>query len=152
MTESATIDADARTLRMTRDLSGSIKRVYEAFTSPKHLQRWWGPEGIETPHVDMDVREGGPWTTTMRGADGAEFVVSGEYVELKPHHRLAFTWGWTVHGERGHSTLVEIDLERVGEGTRLTLVQSVFETREDCERHEQGWTSSFNCLAAVTKN
>ena len=151
MSDSATIDADTKTLRMTRDLSASIERVYEAFTNPEHLQRWWGPEGISTPHVEMDVRTGGAWITTMRGGDGEEFVVSGEYVELKPHHRLAFTWGWINDGVRGHNTLVEIDLESIETGTRLTLVHSIFESREDCQRHEQGWTSSLNCLVAATK-
>jgi uncharacterized protein YndB with AHSA1/START domain len=148
MTDTAVIDTATRSLRLEREFRAPVAQVYAAFTQPDLLQKWWGPEGVTVPDFTMDVREGGQWRTTMRNDDGDSWTVSGAYVELREPHRLAFTWAWEENGQRGHETLVEIDLVASATGTRLSLLQSVFETRDARDKHEQGWISSFSCLEA----
>ena len=137
----------ARTLVMERTFRATPQRVFEAWTDPAVLARWWGPETYKTPEPEMDVRPGGAWRTVMTGPAGERHTVSGVYREIEPHHRLVMTWGWEQEdGTRGHETIVEVTLEPAPEGTKLRLVQSIFETPEQAQSHTMGWTSSFNDL------
>lgn len=142
----AAIDVEAKTLRIERDFRAPIKRVFEAFTDPVKLQQWWGPEGMTTPDVEMDVREGGCWRTTMVNAEGSRYTVEGVYKTIAPHNRLVFSWGWVEDGVRGHETIVDITLTQIEGGTRFSMVQSLFESVEAKVGHSEGWYSSLNCL------
>ena len=60
------------------------------------------------------------------------------------------TWGWEQpDGTRGHETIVEITLDPTPGGTRLKLVQRLFQNVEQREGHKMGWDSSFNALARL---
>jgi uncharacterized protein YndB with AHSA1/START domain len=135
-----------RTLVIERVFKTSPEKVFKAWTDPAILVRWWGPEGFETPNCDLDVRPGGAWRSTMVSPDGKPHTVSGVYREISPPQRLVMTWGWENDGKRGHETEVELTFEPVATGTRMRLVQRVFETVESRNGHEEGWTSSFNDL------
>jgi len=120
--------------------------VFEAWTVPEQIVRWWGPEGCHIPEYRIDMREGGAWRTVMRGERG-DNIVSGVIHEISPPNRLVFSWAWETDGERGHETVVTIDLRDLGEDrTELSLTQREFETADSCEQHSLGWNSSFDCL------
>jgi len=139
---------EERVLRIERVFAASPEKLFQAWTDPERLVRWWGPEGMTTPRCEMDVREDGAWQTTMRNEKGEEFTVSGVYLTIDPPRRLVFTWAWHNDGVRdGHETEVSIELEPVDGGTRLLLVQQTFKEQEHRDNHKGGWTSSFNDLA-----
>lgn len=142
----ATADED-RVLCLRRTFDAPRERVFRAWTDPEQLVRWWGPRGFTVPEHAMDVREGGAWRTTMRSPEGRDHVVSGVYREIDPPRRLAFTWGWETDGVRGHETLVTVELHERDGGTELVLTQATFETADGRDRHEEGWSSSLDCLA-----
>jgi uncharacterized protein YndB with AHSA1/START domain len=80
---------------LTRDFAASPERLYEAWTTPALVQRWWcGPED-EWVCCEIDLRVGGRWrwVTRHRTDDGNELEVGfyGTYLELDPPHRLAWT-------------------------------------------------------------
>ena len=137
--------SDDTTLVIEREFEASPERIYEAWTTPEILQRWWGPEGVGIPDLDLDVREGGAWTTTMK-SDQGERIVSGKYVTLEPPNRLVFTWGWIDNGTRGQETEVEIVLIKAGAKTTMILTQKVFADVENRNNHQFGWKSSFKKL------
>lgn len=142
----AASEAD-RTLVIERTFTASPERVFRAWTDPEQLVKWWGPEGFTTPEHRLDVRPGGAWRTTMVSPAGERHTVSGVYREIAPPRRLVMTWAWDQEdGSRGHETVIEIDFEPAGESTRMRFVQSVFDTAEQREMHNQGWMSSFNDL------
>jgi len=134
-----------RTLIVERVFKAPPERVFNAWTDPAILVKWWGPEGYTTPDCDMDVRPGGAWRTRMTGPDG-DHVVSGIYREIVPPKRLVMTWGWERDGERGHVTEIDLTFEPAPEGTRVRLVQRVFQSVEARDLHNMGWSSSFNDL------
>jgi uncharacterized protein YndB with AHSA1/START domain len=143
-------ETDDRTLVVERVFNTSPERLFDAFVKPQLLAQWWGPEGSTTPAHSLDVRPGGQWWTTMQVPDGGQFTCSGEYRRIEPPKRLVFTWGWRQpDGSRGHETVVDISLEPVPGGTRLTLVQKTFQNAEERDNHNKGWTSSFNDLARL---
>jgi uncharacterized protein YndB with AHSA1/START domain len=137
-----------KVLRMARLIATTPERLFELWTDPEELAKWWGPEGFATPAYAMDVRPGGRWQTTMRRPDGTEHVVSGIYRAIEPPRRLVFTWGWDDDaGMRGHETEVTVTFEPAPGGTRMTFVQQAFADADSRNRHEHGWGSSFVCLA-----
>lgn len=138
---------DDHTLVIERQLAAPPERVFDAWTNPELLVQWWGPEGMTTPDHDLDVREGGAWITTMMNAEGGRHTCSGVYTRLDRPKLLSFTWAWKDdNGERGPETEVTVTLEAADGGTRMRLVQKVFETVEARDNHRMGWSSSFNKL------
>jgi uncharacterized protein YndB with AHSA1/START domain len=138
-----------RTLVIERIFKAPPERVFRAWTDPTVLIRWWGPQDYMAPDPELDVRVGGKWRSVMLGPDGSSHTVSGIYREVAPPRRLVMTWGWETDGRRGHETVIELTLEPAAGGTRMRLVQGVFETPKARDGHDWGWTSSFVRLEDV---
>jgi glutathione S-transferase len=138
--------ADDRTLVIERVFKAPPEAVFRAWTDPAILVQWWGPEAFKTAKPEMDVRPGGAWRTVMVGPKG-EYTASGIYREITPPKRLVMSWAWQQDdGSRGHETEIEVSFEAAGEGTKMRLVQRVFQSREQRDNHFGGWASSFNDL------
>jgi uncharacterized protein YndB with AHSA1/START domain len=76
----ATSTAD-REILITRTFDAPRELVWEAWTNPKHVTHWWGPNGFTTTIEKMDVRVGGVWKHVMHGPDGTD------YPNIKYFHR-----------------------------------------------------------------
>ena len=136
-----------RTLIVERVFRAPPEKVFRAWTDPDILTQWWGPEGMSTPECDLDARPGGAWRTVMANDKGDSHTVAGVFREITPPDRLVMTWAWQHEdGSQGHETEIVVTFEGVPEGTRLRLVQSVFESVEQCDNHGMGWRSTFNDL------
>jgi uncharacterized protein YndB with AHSA1/START domain len=132
-------------LRMERAFKAPPARVFAAFTDPKQFAQWWGPEGMDCPVCELDLRVGGRWRTCVQGREGGH-CMSGVYREIVPPRRLTFTWAWEENGVRGHETLVEMEFVPEGRHTKLLLNHRGFADAETRDRHTKGWGSSFVCL------
>jgi len=137
--------ASERVLVVEREFKAPPDRVFAAFTDPKQLAKWWGPEGMNCPVCEIDLRVGGRYRTCMRGESG-ELWLSGIYREIVRPRRLAFTWAWEENGVRGHETVVTIEFAPAGRNTKVVLTQREFDSQESRDNHGKGWTSTFNCL------
>jgi uncharacterized protein YndB with AHSA1/START domain len=103
--------------------------VFEFFTDPAKMIRWMGNDAT------LDARPGGICRINIHG-----YVTRGEYVEIVPHSRVVFTWGWENADSTprpGEST-VEISLVPDGDGTLLRL-RHLGLTAEERAPHGQGW-------------
>jgi uncharacterized protein YndB with AHSA1/START domain len=137
-------------LRLERLIPAPPERVFEFWTEPEQLAKWWAPDGYDVSVRALEVRPGGRWTTTMRSADGRTLTISGVYRAMEPPKRLVFTWAWDDDkGKRGHETEITVTFAPVPGGTQLKLVQQTFETAKERDRHSGGWTSTFARLEAV---
>jgi uncharacterized protein YndB with AHSA1/START domain len=87
----ASIDADTRELTITRTFDAPREKVWRAWTDPRHLAQWWGPDGFTNPVCEIDLRPGGALRIVMRAPDGAEYPMRGEFREIWPPERLVFT-------------------------------------------------------------
>ena len=141
---------DDSVLQLERLIAAPPERVFELWTEPEQLIKWWGPDTFDVPEHDIDVRPGGRWRTTMRSPDGNRFTVSGVYRTIEKPRRVVFTWGWDdENGMRGHETEVTVTFEAAPGGTRMVLTQQAFESKDSRDKHSHGWSSSFDCLARV---
>lgn len=145
---------DRVVLRIQRTFDAPAQAVFDAWTSAEVLRRWWpaGPDW-DTPVAEVDVRVGGKLRLVMRSPDGQEFGGSGEYVEIRPPQRLAFTWSWD--GDEGHegSQLIEVDFNGKPDGTTTVVLTNTGLRDEESRRsHEEGWQASFDNLERVLKS
>lgn len=76
---------------ITREFDAPRNLVYQAFTTPELLRRWWHANRSEVTDVEMDVRVGGNWRWAAKAFNGYEFAFYGEYLEVVPDERLVTT-------------------------------------------------------------
>jgi uncharacterized protein YndB with AHSA1/START domain len=149
------IDADEREpeLVITRIFDAPRDVVFEAWTEPGRVARWWGPRGFVTTYCDMDIRPGGAFRVCMRSPEGAEHWKQGVYREVVEPERLVFTFAWEdADGNPTHQTLVTVSFAEEGSKTKLTLHQAVFETIARRDEHQRGWTSTLQRFAEYLAN
>lgn len=138
-------------LEIRRVIRASRQRVFEAWTRPAEIRKWFGPAGSEVLEAEADVRQGGRWSITTRhlSPDGGEehrCGAFGEYITIVPNRLLRFTW--TPNSSPNEETLVTIELQDVAGGTELTLRHERFANELSRAGHEQGWTGTLVKLAA----
>lgn len=113
--------------------------VYPFLVERELAAAWMGDESWNDP------RPGGTFRLDIRG-----HLVSGEFVELDPPHRVVYTWGWeeddAVHVPG--STTVEWTLEPERGGTRVRLVHTGL-TDDGAVLHGEGWDQFLPGLAAA---
>jgi len=123
--------------------------VFELFTNPTELARWWGPEGFSTPSMDYDPRVGESYRIEMRPPDGDAFHLTGEFRAVESPTRLAYTFRWEPPDPNDVETVVELSFRDRGESTEVELGQGPFRTEARRALHRDGWTDSFNRLEAL---
>jgi uncharacterized protein YndB with AHSA1/START domain len=131
-------------LTLKRRYNAPPGRVFSAWTDPKKITRWFGPEQVEAVRAESDPRVGGYYRIVARSPDGEEHDVSGVYREVVPNQKLVFTWAWRSTPER--ESLVTITFKADGEGTLLTLQHEQFFDEPARDRHQTGWTGALEKL------
>ena len=152
MTE--TIDtADAvmtseRSLRVLRSYDASPEEVFDAWTNPEVLRRWWAvhPDG-STPVADVDLRVDGRYRLSMESPSGERHTVQGEYIEIDRPHRLVYSWRWELDaGGLGPASTVTVEFREIGERTEVVLEHAGLPDSESRDRHAHGWTACLGFL------
>jgi uncharacterized protein YndB with AHSA1/START domain len=108
-----------RELVVTRVFDSPARIVFEAWTTPELLMRWWAPKsfGITFLSCDADVRPGGTYKFVFAHPEsGQPMAFVGRYIEVEPHARLVWT---NEESDDGAVTTVTFE-ERDGK-THLTL-------------------------------
>ena len=135
------------TLAMTRVFPAARSVVYEAFCDPSKLAKWWGPEGFTTPSAEFDPRVGESYRIEMQPPEGDSFDLKGEFREVDPPARLAFTFIWEVPDPDDVETLIALAFrDLLGEATEAALIQGPFKTEARRALHRDGWRDSFDKL------
>jgi uncharacterized protein YndB with AHSA1/START domain len=89
-TATVTLPTDEQIL-ITREFDAPRHLVYEAFTTPELVKRWWSANRGEVTVAEIDLRVGGTWRYVMVTDDGVEVGFHGEYREIVPNERLVST-------------------------------------------------------------
>ncbi len=136
--------ASKPSLTLKRRLKAPPDKVYQAWTQPEQMTRWWGGNNPASRVAETDVRVGGRFHVGFRGDTGEQHDVSGHYREIVPNRRLVFSWAWRTTPDR--ESQVTIDLKPDGEGTLLTLTHEQFFSEKARDDHSVGWGLSFSHL------
>ncbi len=137
-----------RVLKIERVFDAPRDLVFKAWTEPEHMSRWWGPRGFKSTVLKNELRPGGAYRIHMLGPDGDHWT-QGVYREVVPPERLVMVGSWA--DAKGNPTRPETTLtllfEDLGEKTKLTLHNAIFESVTARDAHNSGWTSALDCLA-----
>ena len=134
-----------RTLHIERTFQAPAEAVFEAWTSEEVLRRWWRTQhDWETTEAEVDLRVGGTVRVVMRDPDkDVEYGGGGNFTEIEPPTRLAFTWLWDGDTRR---TLIEVDFEETDGGTTVRFTHRDLWDEEAVRAHEEGWRKLFDNL------
>jgi uncharacterized protein YndB with AHSA1/START domain len=142
-------EEDKRTLTLTRTFNAPIKLVWEAWTQPAHIAKWWGPKGMKVNVIEHDFRVGGKWKYVMPMPDGTEFISDGVYSVIVELEKI-----FTSANFKPMTAGIEIRalFEENGDKTNFTF-KCVHPTEEYCKQQEKmgfynGWSSAFDRLEA----
>lgn len=143
----AVAETAERTLVLSRMIMAPAQLVFQAWSDPQHLVKWWGPKHFTLPHCEQDFRVGGQYRFCMRAPDGSDHWVRGAYTHIDEPHRLVFTWlREEADGDIWCDTVVALSFEERDGHTQLTLNQTTFATTAHCEEHRDGWSECFDRL------
>jgi len=155
-----TAPAADRGILITRIFDAPRKLVFEAWTKPEHLLRWWAPEGCTTPDCKVDLRPGGRFHYCMRTPEGRDIWGLGVYREIVVPERIVYLDSFAdARGNPvapshygmsdGHpaETLVTVTFTDQGGKTKLTLRHDIPLSVEERGGTEQGWGQMLDRLA-----
>jgi uncharacterized protein YndB with AHSA1/START domain len=123
-TATVTLPTDEQIL-ITRDFDAPRHLVYEAWTTPELVKRWWNAKRGEVTLAEIDLRVGGTWRYVMVTDDGLEVAFHGEYREIIPNERIVSTEvfeGFSEGEAPEEGTLNTATFDEVDGRTTLTIL------------------------------
>jgi uncharacterized protein YndB with AHSA1/START domain len=80
-------------LKISRIYDAPVKLVWDAWTDPKQVAKWWGPRGFTLTTHSKDLTVGGTWVYTMHGPDGVDYPNITTYHEVEKYSKLVYDHG-----------------------------------------------------------
>ena len=133
-------------ISVKRLLKARRERVFDAWTRPDLMARWFAPKAGWTVAVACDFRIGGRYELDMRDTEGGRHLQFGHYREIVPVSRLVFTW--SCPDLAVVDSIVTVDLVDHGERTELILTHELPPDPKIRRGHEEGWEG---CLGNLEK-
>jgi uncharacterized protein YndB with AHSA1/START domain len=131
---------------ITRTFGVPRQIVFDAWTDPDQVARWWGPDGFHTPPdtVEIDLRVGGRYHLAMvQEETGAQFPLRYEITELVVPELIVLKHEPMPEMGIHEPTITRIELHDDGGRTRMRLTDGPYTMSEHAE---QGWNRSFDKL------
>jgi uncharacterized protein YndB with AHSA1/START domain len=138
------------TLDVERVVPAPNAVVFAAFTTGDQVARWFGPAGFTVASIDFEPRTGTSYRIEMQPPEGDPFLISGEFREVDPPARLAFTFAYEDPDPDDVENVVELAFRDRGDSTEVALNQRPFRTEARRELHRDGWSDSFDKLEALS--
>jgi uncharacterized protein YndB with AHSA1/START domain len=130
-------DLDALTMTITAEFDASAERVWEMWSDPRQLERWWGPPSFPATFVEHDLSPGGRSAYFMTGPDGQQHRGWWHIEAAEPPRRLLIEDGFADDGSPNEEmpgpssatvTITEAD------GVTTMSIASKFASRSDMEQ------------------
>lgn len=127
-----------------RVIKAGPEQVFEAFTKPEIMSRWFYGMENGASEVSNTLEVGGAFSINMRSPDGKEYMHTGEYREIVPFEKLVFTW----NSDHAQDTVVTVSFRPVMDGTEVTIEHEFLQVSER-EPHTRGWTVCLTHLESL---
>ena len=115
------VDTSDRELILSRVFDAPRELVWDAWTDPKQVVQWWGPNGFTTTIEVMDVRPGGEWRHVMHGPNAWTTRNELVFLEVVRPERIVYSNKWTKKGDPGAQFEATWTFEAQGDKTKVTL-------------------------------
>jgi len=128
-----------RELVIRRTFNAPARIVFEAWTRPELIMRWWTPKSIDMSFVscEADVRTGGTYRFVFRAAGFEQpMAFFGRYIEVIPNARLVWT------NDEGDGAVTTVTFEERG-GKTLVVMHDVYPSKEAADEAASGSAAGF---------
>lgn len=155
----------ATDLVITRIFDAPRDLVFQAWSEPKYVSRWWGPHGFSAPFCNIDFRVGGSFHFCMRSPEGKDYWNKGVYQEIVVPTKIVATMYFS--DQDGHRLqpshygmgadfppeMLDVVTFEVHEHdkTRLTLRRNHSLEIAKRYREDEGWSQTLDRLAAALR-
>ena len=146
MNDRTTIERTSeRELVVTRTFNGPARIVFDAWTKPELMKRWWAPRSMGVPLLscEMDVRTGGTYRLVFGHDDATSSAFFGKYLEVIPPSRLVWT-----NDEEEDAAVTTVTFEEK-DGKTLLVLHELYPSKEALEANrgaEEGLPEQFGQL------
>ena len=108
---------------ITRIYDAPVQMVWEAWTDPKQVAKWWGPRGFTITTHSKDLRTGGSWSYTMHGPDGVDYKNKTQYLEVEKYSRLVYDHGG--NDDRPPLFRVTVQFTEIAKKTNMEMIMAL---------------------------
>jgi uncharacterized protein YndB with AHSA1/START domain len=150
-------DLDRLTMTITVEFDADAERIWELWSDPRQLERWWGPPNFPATFVDYDLSAGRHAAYFMTGPEGEKYHGWWRIEEAEPPHRLRFEHGYADDEGKPNAemptTIATVTIAEADGATTMSI-ESKFGTREEMERMiemgtEQGMVEALGQIDAL---
>lgn len=150
-------DLDALTMTLTAEFDAGAERIWEMWSDPRQLERWWGPPTYPATFVDHELAPGGRASYFMTGPEGQKHHGWWRIEEAEQPHRLRFEDGFADDEGKPNTempTMIATVTIAEADGTTKMSIQSKFGSREGMEQviemgMEQGMVEALGQIDAI---
>lgn len=151
---------------VTRVLDAPVEEVWQAWSDPAYVTRWWGPKGFTSPSAEMNFRVGGVSLVCMRAPaeyGGQDMYNAWTYSKIVPHERIEFVSNFADNDGKHldpammglpegipYTVPHEITFEATREGgTQMTVTERGYTTEEARDLSRAGMEQCLDKMAAI---
>ena len=133
------------TVVVKKVINAGREELFEAFTNPDIMSKWFYPEEDMSAEVTNTFHVGGGYTLIMHGKNGVTYTHVGEYKEIVSPEKLVFTW----NSDFVQDTVVTVTFSQMDSGTEVTVTHDLMPSEEMAENHRGGWNGCLNRLEST---
>lgn len=151
-------DPEALTMTIEAEFEASPERIWQLWSDPRQLERWWGPPVYPATVTAHDLRPGGRVEYHMTGPSGDQPHGYWEVLEADPPHRLVFRDGFADADGRPNTDLplteARVTIDDIGAGRTRMSIESRFPDTAAMEQlltmgMEQGLTEAVGQIEGI---
>jgi uncharacterized protein YndB with AHSA1/START domain len=128
---------DDLTVTLIADFDAPIDQVWELWSDPRKLERWWCPPGYPATFEKHELAPGGEATYRMTGPEGDSHRGAWRVTAVDPPRSLEFTDAFADQNGRPIADMpvskISVTLTERDDGTRMEI-RMAFDSREDMEK------------------
>lgn len=140
----------AVTLIVRKTIRATAERLFDAWSQPEQLKKWWGPQSVVCIDAEVDLRVGGRYRIANQFPDGKILWITGQFEAIERPGKLVYTW--SLEPETDVSERVTITFESRGAATEVIVTHERIPNTALRDMHEQGWQGCLNGLAKYLGN
>jgi uncharacterized protein YndB with AHSA1/START domain len=148
-------DLESNKMFITREFSGSVQEVWEAFTDRHVLDQWWAPLPWKARTKSMDFRNGGEWVYAMEGPEGEVHWAKANYSNIVPLKSFEMNEGFCDDNGNENTELPTMhwktNFKPAADGATRVEIEITFASQKDLETivamgFQEGFTAAHENL------
>lgn len=149
-----TVEPGKQEIIMERTFEAPVKRVFDAFTNPDKVVKWWGGRSLTSKIEVFEPQSGGSWKI-VQSDDNGEYSFHGVFHEVARNERIIWTFEFDGLPEKGHALMETMYFTEKDGHTNVRTV-SVFQSVADrdgmvASGMEAGATEGYDVLAEMVE-